>query len=408
MTGINAERSPLVEPNGGVEQNSVVEPGGPLGWLDTRARERTAAGLRRHLRPRDPDGDGLLDLAGNDYLGLTRHPKVVAAAAAAAHRWGAGSTGSRLVTGATTLHAELEAELAAFTGAAAALVFSSGYLANLAVLTALAGRGDLIVSDAVNHASIIDGCRLSRARVAVVAHRDIAAVDSALAARTERRALVVTDAVFSVDSDLAPLRELADVVRAHHAVLVVDEAHALGVVGTGGRGAVHQAGLAGTDDVISTVTLSKSLGSQGGAVLGSAALVAHLVDAARPFIFDTGLAPANVGAALAALRLLVADPGLAERARGNARAVHRVARDLGFSSPEPAGAVTALLLGSPAAAARAAEICAKEGVRVGCFRPPSVPDGVSRLRVTARADLVAADFELLRHALDAVRSSAVS
>ena len=356
----------------------------PLVWLDDHADARRAAGLRRELRPRAADEPGI-DLAGNDYLGLSRDPRVLAGAVDALHVWGAGSTGSRLVTGTTTLHTELERELAAFCGAPAALVFSSGYTANLGVLTALSGPGALIVSDVANHASLVDACRLSRARIAVVAGP--AAVDDALATRSEARALVVTDGVNSVDGSLAPLRELHAVCRARGAVLVVDEAHALGVCGPGGRGLLAQVGLAGADDVVATVTLSKALGSQGGAVLGPAAVVAHLVDAARSFIFDTALAPSCAGAALAALRVLAAEPG-------RPGAVLRVAAALAHAAgvPAPPSAVVSVVLGEPERALAVAGRCAERGVRVGCFRPPSVPVGTSRLRLTARATLT--DLEL--------------
>ncbi|WP_267594916.1 8-amino-7-oxononanoate synthase [Carbonactinospora thermoautotrophica] len=376
--------------------------GNPLDWLKTRAAERAAAGLRRRLRPRSAR-DPLLDLASNDYLGLARDPRVVAGAVDAVRAWGAGSTGSRLVTGSTELHAELERELAEHVGAAAGLVFSSGYLANLGAIAALTGPGALVVSDALNHASIVDACRLSRARVVVTPHRDVTAVEKALADRTEERALVVVDAVFSVDGDLAPLAELAGVCRRQGAALLVDEAHGLGVIGTGGRGAAHAAGLAGAPDVVVTATLSKALGSQGGAVLASQDVVDHLVDAARTFIFDTGLAPACAGAALAALRVLRAEPHLAERVRDRARELAGLAHALGLPVTRPEGAVASVLIGEPAAAVRAAERCAELGVRVGCFRPPSVPDGVSRLRLTARADLTDEDLALARRALAAVR-----
>ncbi|MCQ0021767.1 8-amino-7-oxononanoate synthase [Streptomyces somaliensis DSM 40738] len=361
-------------------------PGAPFDWIDAEARRRAAAGLVRTLRPRPADAD-LLDLAGNDYLGLTRHPEVTAAAADAARRWGAGSTGSRLVTGSTELHAELERELAAFCGFEAALVFSSGYAANLAVLTALGGPGSLVVSDAANHASIVDGCRLSRAETAVVPHADPQAVRGALGAHPGRRALVVSDSVFSVDGDAAPLGALADACREHGAALVVDDAHGLGVLGDGGRGAPAAAGLAGAPDVVATATLSKSLGSQGGVVLGPARVVEHLVNAARTFIFDTGLAPAAAGAALAALRLLRREPDLAGRARAVAAALHARLTAAGLTAARPDAAVVSVRAPSPERALRWAADCRAEGVAVGCFRPPSVPDGVSRLRLTARADL---------------------
>jgi 8-amino-7-oxononanoate synthase len=358
----------------------------PLAWLDAHAATRRDAGLRRVLRPRAAD-EPLLDLAGNDYLGLSTDPRIVEGAVAATRAWGAGSTGSRLVTGTTALHGELEAELAAFVGAQAALVFSSGYLANLGVVTALSGPGTLVVSDAANHASLVDACRLARARVAVTPRDDPAAVDALLAARTEERALVVTDSVNSVDGAFAPLRELHAVCRARGALLVVDEAHGLGVVGPGGRGLLAEHGLAGADDVVATVTLSKALGSQGGAVVGPAAVIAHLVDTARSFIFDTGLAPACVGAALAALRVLKAEP---DRPAAILRAAAALATASGV--PAPPSAVVSVVLGEPDIAVAAAAACAERGVRVGCFRPPSVPKGTSRLRLTARATLTDAEL----------------
>ncbi|MEU8138720.1 8-amino-7-oxononanoate synthase [Streptodolium elevatio] len=374
------------------ENHPAVPSGGhPLDWLDIREKERVAAGLRRRLRPRPADEPGVLDLAGNDYLGLARDPRVLAAASAAVRTWGAGSTGSRLVTGSTELHADLEAELAAHVEAEAALVFSSGYVANLGAVTALVGRGDLVVSDAINHASIVDACRLSRARVAITPHCDVDAIAEVLANRSEERALVVVDAVFSVDGDLAPLADLAAVVRQHGAVLLVDEAHGLGVVGAGGRGAVHAAGLAGADHVLQTVTLSKAMGSQGGAVVGPRRVIDHLVDTARTFIFDTGLAPVSVAAALESLRILRERPSLADEVRMRARQLADGARALGLNATEPSGAVASVLIGAPEAAFQASVRCAEAGVRVGCFRPPSVPDGVSRLRLAARADLTDAD-----------------
>ncbi|MBO1419201.1 8-amino-7-oxononanoate synthase [Streptomyces sp. FH025] len=365
---------------------SVVAPAHVFDWLDEAAGLRAEAGLTRTLRSREA-GDGVLDLAGNDYLGLTRHPVVTRAAAEAALRWGGGSTGSRLVTGTTALHTELEEELAAFCGAEAALVFSSGYTANLAALTALTDPDTLIVSDAYNHASLIDGCRLSRADVHRAPHSDPAAVAEVLAGRTQRRALVVTDSVFSVDGDAAPLRGLSEAVRAHCAALLVDDAHGLGVLGPGGRGALAAAGLAGQPDTVATMTLSKSLGSQGGAVVGPRRVIRHLTETARTFIFDTGLAPAAAGAALAALRLLRAEPHRADRAREVARALAARLTEAGLDACEPEAAVVSVRAPGPEAAVAWAADCLRAGLAVGCFRPPSVPDGVSRLRLTARGDL---------------------
>ncbi|RSS56589.1 8-amino-7-oxononanoate synthase [Streptomyces sp. WAC01280] len=371
-------------------------------WTDAEARRRAEAGLVRTLRPRAAESE-LLDLASNDYLGLTRRPEVTEAAAEAARRWGAGATGSRLVTGTTRLHTRLERELAEFCGFEAALVLSSGYAANLAALTALGGRDSLIVSDASNHASIVDGCRLARAETAVVPHADPEAVRKTLEARPELRALVVSDSVFSVDGDKAPLPELADACRAHGAGLVVDDAHGFGVLGDGGRGALHEARLAGDEDVVATLTLSKSLGSQGGAVLGPARVVEHLVNTARTFIFDTGLAPAAAGGALASLRLIAAEPALAGRARTVATTLYELLTAAGLTAARPDAAVVSVRAPSPEAALRWAADCRAQGLAVGCFRPPSVPDGISRLRLTARADLTDAE---LQRAVDTILRTA--
>ncbi|MBM7442314.1 8-amino-7-oxononanoate synthase [Streptomyces sp. HB132] len=363
----------------------------PFDWTDDEARRRAGAGLVRTLRPRAA-GTELLDLASNDYLGLSRNPEVTAAAAEAVRTWGAGATGSRLVTGTTALHAELERELAAFCGFEAALVFSSGYAANLAALTALTGRDSLIVSDAGNHASIVDGCRLSRAGITVVPHADPDAFREALKAHGGR-ALAVTDSVFSVDGDAAPLAGLAHVCRDTGAALVVDDAHGLGVLGEGGRGALAAAGLAGGEGVVATLTLSKSLGSQGGAVLGPARVIRHLVNTARTFIFDTGLAPAAVGAALGALRLLRREPERASRALAVAVELHRRLSAAGLTAVYPDAAVVSVRAPSAESAVRWAADCRAAGLAVGCFRPPSVPDGISRLRLTARADLTPGQIE---------------
>ncbi|MET8859675.1 8-amino-7-oxononanoate synthase [Streptomyces sp. NPDC004579] len=368
-----------------------------FGWIDEQAEARRRAGLVRTLRPR-PAESPLLDLASNDYLGLARHPEVTEGAAAAARLWGGGATGSRLVTGTTELHGELERELADFCGFESALVLSSGYAANLAAVTALAPHGSLIVSDAGNHASLIDGCRLARGTTQVVSHVDPDAVRKALGTH-DGPAVTVSDTVFSVDGDAAPLAELALASREYGAGLIVDDAHGLGVLGDGGRGAPHAAGLAGDPDVVVTVTLSKSLGSQGGAVLGPAAVIDHLINAARTFIFDTGLAPAAAGAALAALRLLRREPERAARAREVARALHTRLTAEGLSAVRPDAAVVSVRAPSPERAVRWAADCREAGLAVGCFRPPSVPDGVSRLRLTARADLTE---EQIEHAVDVI------
>jgi 8-amino-7-oxononanoate synthase len=393
---------------------SVSEQGSTaLERLRAAARVRAVAGLQRALWARDPGFDGLLDLASNDYLGLCGDPRLAAAASAAAAKWGTGATGSRLVTGTTTLHGRLEETLAGFTGAAGALVFSSGYLANLTAVTAVsAALGNaLIVSDERNHASLIDACRLARSssvRLAVAPHGDVAAVRALLSSREEESALVVSDAVFSVDGSLAPVAGLHATVREYGALLILDEAHALGVLGPGGRGASVGAGLAGEPDLIRTVTLSKALAGQGGAVLGTADVIGTLVDTGRGFIFDTGLAPPSAGAALAALHVIATEPQLGTRARAHADRLAALAAQAGLRCAGQVGAgqvgaaVLAVVLGEARRALRARQICATHGVRVGCFRPPSVPVGQACLRLTARANLTERDFAVAARALAAV------
>lgn len=371
-----------------------------MNWLAQVEAERRAAGLRRELRARAADSP-LIDLASNDYLGLVRHPDVVAGATAAVHRWGAGATGSRLVTGTTTEHELLECELAEFVGAEAGLVFSSGYTANLGVVTALSGPGTLIVSDAGSHASLVDACRLSRARVVVAPHADPGFVAQTLRARTEERAVVITDSVFSADGDLAPLRELHRACREHGAILVVDEAHGIGVRGVGGRGLVHEVGLAGEPDIVVTATLSKSLASQGGVVLAADCVRAHVVDTARTFIFDTALAPAAVGAARAALAVLGREPTRTLDVLARAADLARIAT---VAAPE--SAVVSVVLGDPQRAYDASLACRERGLHVGCFRPPSVPEGTSRLRLTARADITADEMSTIAQVLGDVLQGA--
>ncbi len=429
-------------------QPPVSRPPDPLAVLRRAALAREAAGLGRRLNARAPGGPGgpagmfdgppggIVDLASNDYLGLCGDERLAEAAAAAARTWGTGSTGSRLVTGTTELHIQLERDLAEFTGAASALVCSSGYLANLAVVTALGqvlghvpghvlgqvpgptpgpvlaaegagnsrpGPGVVIVSDAANHASLIDVCRLARARVEVTPHADTRAVDRALTRRTEPAAIVVSDTVFSVTGDQAPVAELHRIARAHQALLVLDEAHAFGVLGPGGRGVAAAAGIGDDPRVIRTVTLSKSLAGQGGAVIGAAEVISTLVDVGRAFIFDTGLAPPSVAAALAALTIIRGDPGLGQRAQASARRLAALAAGLGFEVPPPAAAVVRITIGEAGAALEAQRICARHGVRAGCFRPPSVPPGQACLRLTARANLTEADLRTAFRALGAVR-----
>lgn len=367
-------------------------------WLRDHSEQRAVAGLARRLTA-EPVDAALIDLAGNDYLGLRRDGRVTEAAATAARVWGAGAGASRLVTGTLQLHAELEAELATFTGHAAALTFSTGYAANLGAVTALTDPDTLIVSDAHVHASLVDACRLARpGQLVITRHNDAAAVATALRTRRLPRALVLVESVYSVDGDAAPLAELASATAEHDAVLLVDEAHAFGVAGEGGRGLVNWHGLSTRADVVTTATLSKALGSQGGVVLGSEALVEHLINAARQFIYDTGLAPPVTAAALAALRVIDAEPGLPHRAAANAAAMSAPSK-----LQPPAAAVFSLPMPGPLEALAAQAELAGHGFRVGCFRPPSVPDGVSRLRLTGRATLTDEVVEQVGELLSTVR-----
>jgi 8-amino-7-oxononanoate synthase len=357
----------------------------PLHWLGDEAAKRAKAGLHRELWSRTARPTGL-NLASNDYLGLSRHHDVVDAAIEATRAYGTGSTGSRLVTGTTALHTAVEDAFAEFLGTESALVFSSGYLANIGAVTALSGPGTLIVSDAANHASIIDACRLSGARTVVTASGRVDEVERALAERTEARALVITDAVFSVSGTIAPLAALHEVSRRHGAILLVDEAHAVGVVGVAGRGACAAAGIAGEPDVVVTATLSKALGGQGGVVAGPRAVREHLIDTARAFIFDTGLAPASAAAALAALSLVTVPRVGRLRARVDALSAR-------LELPSVDSAIVRVVLGDAQRASDARERCEAAGVHVGCFRPPSVASGEACLRLAARADLAPEDVE---------------
>ncbi|KGN30787.1 8-amino-7-oxononanoate synthase [Knoellia sinensis KCTC 19936] len=351
-------------------------------WLADAARVRGRRDMERFTRLHP---EAVVDFAGNDYLDLSRHPQVVAAACEAMERHGAGARASRVVTGTLQVHARLEQALCQLTGREAALVFSSGYTANLGILGALSSPDTLLVLDAHIHASLIDGARASRSPVATFAHQDLAALDTVLAERTQRRAVVAVESVYSVLGDATDLAAMVEVCRRHDAVLVVDEAHGIGVLGQG-RGAVHAAGLADADDVIVTATLSKALGSMGGAVLGSAALRDHLVNAARSFLFDTALAPAPAAAAASACAVIEAEPSRVQRLHDVA---DLLANELGVARTP--GAVQSRPMPSAADAFRVSQQLREAGVLVGCFRPPSVPDGISRLRVTAHSDAAHSD-----------------
>jgi len=336
-------------------------------WVSRQSQAVRAAGQWREVR--DVDGPPPVSFASNDYLGLTRHPAVVAAAAAALERWGTGAGSARLVAGSRPVHSELEAELASWKTTEAALLFPTGYAANLGVLDTLGGPDVTVFSDERNHASIIDGCRLSRAQVEVYRHRDVDHLRAMVerAGEKDRRLLVVSDTIFSMDGDVAPVAELAGICAGRGALLVLDEAHA--VLGP-------EPELAGVDH-LRVGTLSKTLGALGGFVAGTRAFVDLLVNRARPFIFTTASPPADAAAALAAVRVLRSAEGeaLVARLRGH---VERVAP--GHPSP-----VVPVVLGSEERVLAAAAALLERGLLVPAIRPPTVAPGTSRLRVSLSA-----------------------
>jgi 8-amino-7-oxononanoate synthase len=312
-------------------------------------------------------GRNVINFAANDYLGLAAHPSVMAAAQVAIERWGAGAGAARLVTGTRSLHAQLEAALAQWKSAARALVFPTGYAANLGVLTVFGAAGTTIFSDALNHASIVDGCRLAKARTVVFRHNDLEHLDQ-LMRESSGRKLVVTEAIFSMDGDRAPLAELATLCARHGAMLVIDEAHA--VFG-------YESRLVDNVDVLTVGTLSKTLGALGGWAAGSAAMVDLLVNRARTFIFTTALSPADAAGALAALQIYCSQEG--------ERLLRRLRRHVDRVRAEHPSAIVPIVLGSETAALAASKALFEQGIYIPAIRPPTVPQGTSRLRLTLSA-----------------------
>ena len=365
--------------------------------MSRRIADRLAAlgrlGLRRRMRlidgPQGPrvriDGADALLLCSNNYLGLADHPRVREAAALATERYGAGAGASRLISGSMTLHRKLEERLAAFKRTEAALLFGSGYLANTGTIAALAGKGDVVFSDELNHASIIDGCRLSRAETYVYRHRDLDHLEDGLRRAGERARLIVTDGVFSMDGDVAPLPGLVELAQRYGCMLAVDEAHGTGALGPGGRGAVAAAGLSNEVDVV-VGTLGKALGSYGAYVCARAQVIELLVNTARPFIYSTAPPPPSVGAALAALGMLVERPGLVELLRRNAATLREA---LSANAMPVGGSRTQIVPVVVGDARRATALCERAlegGVFAQAIRPPTVPEGTSRLRLTVMAN----------------------
>ncbi|HEX3324135.1 MAG TPA: 8-amino-7-oxononanoate synthase [Solirubrobacterales bacterium] len=368
--------------------------------IASRLEELRDRGLYRRLRlisgPQGPrvtlDGKQVLLLCSNDYLGFANHPRVRSAAAEAAMRWGAGAGASRLISGNMQPHSRLEKRLAAFKGYESALLFGSGYLANIGAISALAGRDEVVFSDELNHASIIDGCRLSRAETFVYRHGDIDHLTWGLRAAGDRGALIVTDGVFSMDGDVAPLERLAELSRRHRCRLMVDEAHATGVLGPGGRGSVAAAGLSGEVDLVMG-TLGKALGSYGAYVCASRELSEYLLNTARSFIFSTAPPPPVAAASLAALELLEAQPHRVEQLAENAATLRTALSAEGLAVGSSETQIVPVEVGGAARTMELSERLLERGVFAQGIRPPTVAEGSSRLRFTVMSTHRGAELE---------------
>jgi 8-amino-7-oxononanoate synthase len=367
--------------------------------LQDRLAELKELGLYRRMRmvsgPQGPrvvlDGKPVLLLCSNNYLGLADHPRVREAAADAAMRWGVGAGASRLVSGNMTLHRRLEERIAAFKGTQSSVLFGSGYLANLGIVPALARKGEVVFSDELNHASIIDGCRLAAAETFVYRHGDVDHLAWGLRNADGRGALIVTDGVFSMDGDVAPLEEIVALARHHDVRVMVDDAHGTGTLGPGGRGAVAEAGLDGEVDVV-VGTLGKALGSYGAYAACDHVMARYLVNSARSLIFSTGLPPAAVAAAMAALELLQEQPRRVERLADNADALRDELAREGFDVSGSESQIVPLIVGDADLAMRICEAALEQGVFAQAIRPPTVLEGTSRLRLAVMASHTKAEL----------------
>jgi len=364
-------------------------------------RRRLAQGLQRSLRPVDGpqdtrvvvDGRSVLCLCSNNYLGLANHPAVIEAAIAASHQYGVGSGASRLISGSMRAHHDLEERLAAFKSAAACLLFTSGYHANLGVIASLVSEGDAVFSDALNHASVIDGCRLARAAVHVYPHLDLDALEARLRGAPARRRLVVTESVFSMDGDAAPLGAICDLAERYDAMVMVDEAHATGVLGPGGAGLVEALALQDRATV-QMGTLGKALGTFGAYVAGSRALIDFLTNRARTFIFTTALPPPIVAAAGAALTIVQCEPERRRAVRRNAERLRRGLRGLGYEVlGDDDGHILPVMVGEAETTMALSAALLGEGVFAHGIRPPTVPEGTARIRATVMATHTDADID---------------
>lgn len=384
-----------------------------LPHLDTELHILKSRGLYRSLRlvegaqgPRVRiDGKERLLFCSNNYLGLANHPALKEDADAALRTYGLSAAASRLISGNMGPHRELEDRVARFLGTESALCFPTGYMANLGAVSALAGEEDAVFSDRLNHRSIIDACRLSRAETFVYRHRDVNHLDELLRIRNDyRRRLIVTDGLFSMDGDLAPLPDLADAANRHKAILMVDDAHGTGVLGAAGRGIHDHFGTAKGIDVLTT-SGSKALGAYGGFVAGSAQLIDLLINRAPAFIYTSALPPDACAAASAALRLIETRPDLRERLWRNVRTVQSALTDLEFDLMGSESQIIPILIGDATRTMAISDHLFEEGIYLSGIRPPTVPEGESRLRLTLMADHGEEDIHRLIQALADVRTA---
>lgn len=381
--------------------------------LAARHAERIHEGLGRRLRTVEAcagarvvvEGRELLGFAGNDYLGLAAHPAVRSALIDGAHRYGVGATGAHLLGGHRAPHAELEATLAEWTGREAALLFSTGWMANLGVIATLLGEGELCVQDRLNHACLIDGARLVGAELRRYPHRDPDGAARRLRARPGVPALLATDGVFSMDGDLAPLLELAELARTEGATLHVDDAHGLGVLGPDGAGSVAAAGLGQREVPVLMATLGKALGTAGAFVAGSRVLIDALVQFARAHVYTTAMPPALACATLAAVRVARMEPWRREQLARLVRHFRAGARSRNLPLAESMTPIQPILVGDARIATRLATMLGERGFFVPAIRPPTVPAGSARLRITLSALHTESDIEALLDALAGAWSS---
>ncbi len=362
-------------------------------------RRRTRTVTQRDGVRCDVDGKWLLEFCGNDYLGLSRHPRVVAALRDGALTHGAGATASHLVCGHTAAHETLERELADWLQAPRALLFGSGFMANLAVVQALLRADDVCVQDKLNHASLIDAARLSGCTLKRYPHIDVDAASRQLASHADGAALLASDGVFSMDGDIAPLRDLAEVARQQQATFYVDDAHGIGVLGPDGRGSVAAAGLGVHEVPLQLVTFGKALGSYGAAVFGDADLIAYLAETARPYIYTTALPPAQCMATLEAVCVARDGDDLREQLQMRIAQLREGAHAQGLTLMPSDTAIQPMLCGSDQRALAMAAVLEEQGYWVAPIRPPTVPEGQARLRITMSAAHMASDVSGLLDAL---------